>query len=473
MWYKKIELPSHDFKKLNVYGRYEQNIQKAKRQGIRYKKIEQIRGCWFANPGIAIPYSKYIAGEPAEVYRKIRKYYLEGQKYTLIKEEYKQFKNIRKKIKYIFELDEKKYKIIFEANGSVLVSLLTKLLKNENNIALTFSDQGRLIYAALAKEEESIYKYVANFEQQIRLFEAPLISNKIQIKNPYPEKEKIRIIDIFNPNLTYKSDAQIIDEYSKQILDPKIKIAFLLEVSRTGRILPIEELIKITRQKREDILIFVDGAQAIGRLSYEKIKRSIKLADGYLIVGHKALDGFVSAAMIIKNKIEELISKSIDKTKLFYLKIFRFESDELNEKTIFLAKKQQKEYYLISLPEAVCLKVALEDNKNNFFKEKLIISPYKQEIAEFLNAQKNIYLNVNRFNCVDDIIAFHTFPFDQAIAMKDFLQSLNPSITVAPLTENLALRIGLDAKLPDLNFAIKYLKDSIKKFYNLNRKVSK
>jgi hypothetical protein len=462
MYYKNIDnLPK--IKKANPYGRYEANEEKAKSLGIRYKKVNEIKKHWFADPGIEIPSRKFIKNAK-EVYNQIVELYKIGKISQIMELEYKYFQENRKKIKQILELGEE-YKIMLDANGSIATSAIAKIFRNEKKpFAISFSDQGRLMQAAIGYESQSIIYFVSNFEQQYNLFGPPYPKQKIQQKNP-PGKN-VLIIDIFNKDLTYKSDAQILEDYYKILIKFPINISLILHVSRTGRILPVEDLIKITKEISPQTKVFVDGAQAIGRISYEKIKHIISLADGYLIVGHKALGSLVSGAYILKEEIEKEIEKRIEQANLFSLKLFRFESEKINEKIIVQSKKEKRPIYLVSLPEVISFVDALEDNSKNFWNYQKIICENKKEIIEFLNNQPGILFNYNRYNSVDSIISFHLVPSQKGFELKDYLQKLHPPITIAPLTENCAIRIGINPKRKNLNESIKYLIENLKKFFN-------
>ncbi|MFN3909641.1 MAG: aminotransferase class V-fold PLP-dependent enzyme [Candidatus Anstonellaceae archaeon] len=462
MWYKNIrKLPNFNFEKVHLTGRYEANKEKAKKMGIRYKRWGEVARHWLANPGINRPYPKYWT-EAIKYFRKIKDLHAKKEFEEIAQLQAQGVESVRNKIKKIFELKPNEYSIIFDSNGSMLCSTMAKIFKKKEKLSLTFSDQGRLVYAALVFESKTIRKFVANFEQQIGLFEAPPPKQKINIKRPIPDN-LIRI-EIFKPDLTYCSDAEIIDQYHRAIQDNRIDFVLLLHVSRTGRILPVEDLIKITRDLRPDLLVFVDGAQAIGRMSYEKIKNIIRMADGYMIVGHKALGAMVSAAFIVKSELNSLIKKRLENTEFYYQKLFKFEGEEENLKILKKANDEGKPYFFISLPEIISLKNALEDNYQNFWEFQKIIAEQKEDITKFLNQEKNIYFNVNRFNAVDDIISFHLKNPQKAILLKDYLQNLNPPITIGPLTENYAIRIGIEPKLPNIKKTIAYLKETLRNF---------
>ncbi|MCX8163346.1 MAG: aminotransferase class V-fold PLP-dependent enzyme [Candidatus Micrarchaeota archaeon] len=469
MWYNLIEkLPPSNLKNAKPTGRWDPDVQKAKRLGIRYKSWNEIGRHWLANPGINRPYARFWS-EAGNFYREIKE--LENKKdvKNILKLQNQALVNVRDSIREVFELDES-YKIIFDSNGSVLCSTVAKLFKNKNPryYSLTFSDQGRLVYAAIALEARTVTKFVSNFEQPMAIFEAPLPKKKINVKSPFPRS--IKTIDIFNFDNTYKSDAKIIEEYEKEIKNKNIDFILLLHVSRTGRILPVEDLIKITRKIRPELFVFVDGAQAIGRMSYEKIKNIIKLADGYLIVGHKALGAAISAAFIINKNANEAINKKIKQAPFYNLKLFQFETPEQNIEILNRALEEGKQYYFISAPELLTLKVALKDNVQNFWHYQKEICFYKERLLKFLRNQSNIYLNVNRFYSVDDIVAFHLRTPTEAIELKNNLQELQPPITIGPLTENYAIRIGIEPKLPNLSLTMEYLEKSLTKILNFNQK---
>ncbi|MEM3362510.1 MAG: aminotransferase class V-fold PLP-dependent enzyme [Candidatus Anstonellaceae archaeon] len=466
MWYKQIKkLPEVKLNSLKPSGRYEPNVQKAKRLGLRYRPWREIGEHWLANPGINRPYPSFWR-EGGKFYREIKELVEQDSKHNIqkiVELQNRAIEEVRYKIKEILEID-KSYKIIFDSNGSVLCSTIAKIFKNPQKISLTFSDQGRLVYSAIGLETKTISKFVSNFEQPIGLFEAPPPKKKINCKSPL--SKNVNVINIFNLDNTYKSDAQIILEYERKIRDKKIDFVLLLHVSRTGRILPIEDLIAITKRYRPDLVVFVDGAQAIGRISYEKIKKIIELADCYLIVGHKALGGAISSASIIKENVSKIITNKIKQAPFYNLKLFQFEEPQQNLIILNRAFEENRPYWFVSAPELLTLVAALEDNKQKFWEYQKEICTYKERLLKFLGNKPGVYLNVNRVNCVDDIISFHLETPQQAIFLKEKLQSLNPPITIGPLTENYAIRIGIEPKLPNLKKTIQYFEESLAKILN-------
>jgi len=326
--------------------------------------------------------------------------------------------------------------------------------------SFTFNDTGRLIYAALGFEAKSVSKFRMNFDQPIALFDAPNPKKKIQNKPSLPIN--VNVIDIFYPDNRYKSDAIIIDEYQKLLkYNQDLQMVLLLHVSRTGRRMPIDDLIEITRKIREDVHVFVDGCQAVGRVSWQEVKRAYSKADGYIMVGHKALGSMVCGLAVLKNGIEQKLIKTINKDLFYKYRLFQFESPEINESIIELCSKKSKNYYFVSAPEIISMSEAVIDNYENFWQYHKIIADKKENLTKFLENYDCIQMNMNNCPIVDDIVAFHTYPIEMAIYLKRYLQNLNPPITVAPLTDNMALRIAIDPKNKYLDESLKYLKKKL------------
>jgi hypothetical protein len=457
MWYKDQRIIVPKLIKRSAFGRFEPDEQIAKKQGIRYKKWSEVIPNWYANAGINRPFFKYMINGAHRAYSEIVGAYESRNYQEVIELEYNYTTSVREKIKLIFE--DPKSTILFDSNGSCVISTIAKTLRgtNESLQTFTFSDQGRLVYAALGFEANSMSEYRSNFDQQRCLLDAPPPQIKIW-ENPRLPKE-VKIVDIFYSDNRYKSDAIIIDEYKKILKNnPGLQMVLLLHVSRTGRRMPIDDLIELTRKIRDNIHVFVDGCQAVGRVSWQEVKRVYSKSDGYIFVGHKALGSMICGVAVLKKGIEQKFANTIKNSLLHTHKLFQFETEKMNKMILDVCEKNSKEYYFVSAPEAVSLSEAVEDNYYNFWKYHKIIADKKENITRFLKEYDCIKMNMNNCPTVDDIISFNTEPLEMASYLKQYLQKSDPPITIAPLTNNMAIRIAIDPKSKYLSNSLEYLK---------------
>lgn len=466
-WYhnQHIKLPEPKYR--SAYGRYEANKKKALKQGLRYKRWSEVKDNWHANAGISRPYDQFIKKGPKQLQGDIYHSYYYGDTKRALELVDLSVKKSRESIKAVFGDD---CSVILDANGSCVISTISKMLRGakEDLHSVTFSDQGRLVYSALGFEAKSVTHFRQNFDQPIALFDAPAIKNKIQTALTY--SNSVSVIDVFHKDNTYKSDGLLMDDFVTHLKKrPDISLAMLLHVSRTGRILPVEEMIVKARELRPDIALFVDGCQAIGRVPYSSVRNVFSLADGYVFVGHKALGSMICGAAAIKKDIEKKFSFLIENSLLHKFKLFQFESDEINLKILKRSRKTGKRYFLISAPEALSLALALDDNVQNYWDYQNIIGKYKYRLTTYLQSVDGIKFNVHSHPAVDDIISFHTEPIELGRDLKAYLQNLQPAITLSPLTENTAVRIAIDPKLEKLDKSMEYLMDSLDYFFRCNR----
>jgi hypothetical protein len=463
MWYKNFQISfPQPLLNRSPYGRCEKNQMLAKKLGIRYHPWEEIAPHWFANAGVSRPYEQFIQ-KPYALYKKMIELYENRDFALLLETENKVVEDARMAIKAIIGPSGR---VIFDSNGSCVISTIAKMMRGNKNEfrSLTFSDQGRLVYAALGFEAKTVSKFRMNFEQPLALFEAPCVKMRIQAHPTLPSS--VSIISIFHPDNTYRSDGHIMDEFVHHLKEDKnLSMVLLLHVSRTGRILPVEEMIHIARKIRPELSIFVDGCQAIGRLPFSAIAHIYELADGYIFVGHKAMGAMISGAAVVKPHIEEHFKFSIDCSLMHSLKLFQFESEEINERIIKRSEKSGQKYFFVSAPEILSMKMALEDSFKNYWSYQKIIAVYKDILTGFLSSQPKLQMNVHHCPTVDDILSFHAIPPSLGFELKSFLIERNPRIAIAPLTENMAVRIAIDPKLPNLESAVNWLVQSLAAFF--------
>jgi len=460
MWYKNTKIVIPEFVKRPVCGVYEKDVEVARKIGARYRKWADVQQNWYANAGINRPFAKYILRDAKKCYSDIKTAYESKDHDAVLEYQNYWIANARERIKSIF--DDPKCTMMFDSNGSCVISTIAKGLRglDDKFQTLTFSDQGRLVYSALGFETDSISKFSMNFDQPLQLLDAPSPRIKIHTK-PTPPKE-VNVLDIFHPNNTYKSDALIIDEYRKLLTKNKdIRMVLLLHVSRTGRRMPVEDLIEITHRIRDDVSVFVDGCQAVGRISWREVKHVYSQADGYIFVGHKALGSMISGVAVLKEGMERKLEGIANNSLLYHFRLFQFETERMNELILHRCARTGKHYFFVSAPEAISLSEAVIDNSQNYWEYHKIIASRKEDLSQFLNEYDCIRMNLNNCPIVDDIIAFHTDPPLMAPYIKDYLQRSNEPITVAPLTDNLAVRIAIDPKNPNLPTAIPYLKKKL------------
>ena len=462
MWYKNKKIVLTTPTKRSPAGRYEKNEALARKLGFRYKKWGDVAKNWFANAGITRPYGRFIFGKPFDTYNLMLEHYAKGEHGCVLDLEHESVSKGRQAVKNVFGNE---CSVLFDTNGSCVISTITKSLRgtDENFSTLTFSDQGRLVYSALGFEAKSMVNFRQNFEQQLGLFEASSPNHRISASTKYPKN--VKVINLFYSDNTYRPDGVLMDEFLRTIKTRRdIKMVLLLHVSRTGRILPVEEMIRIARSARDDIAIFVDGCQAIGRIPFQAMKRVYDLADGYIFVGHKALGSMICGAAAIKKDVEQKFANLIDHSLLHIFKLFQFESEELNLKILQRSKKTGKHYFLVSAPEILSLASAMDEGVNRYWADQDIIGRHKASLTSYLNSLKTVHLNVHSCPIVDDLVSFHMIPASRGSELKQYLQNLNPPITIAPLTENLAVRIAIDPKMLHLDGAVAYLKDSVQAF---------
>lgn len=73
----------------------------------------------------------------------------------------------------------------------------------------------------------------------------------------------------------------------RKLLSPKTKLVSLLHISNVlGTVNPVEEIIKLTKQKNPQILVLIDGAQAVPHMKVDVLKLG---CDFYAFSGHKML----------------------------------------------------------------------------------------------------------------------------------------------------------------------------------------
>lgn len=461
MWFKNanIILPKPVIR--DPCGKYVSDVNEARRLGVRYRRWRETAPNWFANSGITRPYSRFNL-EPIKIRNQMIDFYNKGDTQAVLDIENKVLSDCRESIRNIFS-DKKS--IMFDSNGSCVISTLTKAIraKNRDFTSLTFTDQGRLVYSALGFESKSVEDFRQNFEQQIMLFDSPSKKEKIQTQPKIPDS--VKVIDLFKKDNTYRSDAHLMDDLINKLKEQKnMQLVMLLHVSRTGRILPVEDMIKIVRKIRPDIYVVVDGCQAIGRVPYSAISRISSLADGYVFVGHKALGALISGAMTVGSRLEARFDKLAKEGLLHKPKLFQFESQKANLRTLKIIQKENRECLLVSAPEVKSLQMALEYSNENYWEQQKIIADYKENIVNTLTMIRGIKFNVHGYQMVDDIVAFHTYDPQKGYELKEYLQNLQKPITVAPLTENLAVRITIDPKLPGLKDAVEYLEKKIIEF---------
>lgn len=461
MWYTKTHIRLPTPKRANALGLRMDSPEAARAMGTRYRHWKDIAPNWFANAGITRPYVRFVVGAPLKAYNSMLAMHALGDYEGVIVRQAQSINSARASIRGIFG----PCKVIFDSNGSCLISTIAKAMRGSQDYlgAVTFSDQGRLVYSALGFEASSVTFFRQNFDQPLGLFDAPIITGKVDYKKTIPPN--VSVIDLFDEKRHYKSDDQLIGELISRISgDLRIKMVMLLHVSRTGRILPAREMAEEAKRVRPDAGIFVDGCQAIGRVSYRSIREAFKAADGYVFVGHKALGSMISAAAAIKEGFEKSFFPTIEKGLMHYFKLFQFENSDLNSLILEESARRGKPPYMVSAPEILSLSVALEENHANYPRYREISRIAKEDISAYLGRFNRLRV-VNHPRTTKDIVPIATDPQGLAADIKRYLQSASPPVTVAPLTENNFIRIAIDPKLENLPRAIAHLKDELARGY--------
>lgn len=429
--------------------------EEAKKRGIRYSSWGRIAPNWWANAGISRPYMQFIIGEPYHTYGQMLSFYKKGDMQAIFGLEDAILSSTRAYIKGLFGSDGT---VAFDANGSCLISTLSKGVKHGGRglEAITFSDQGRLVYAALGFEARSIIEFRQNFEQQLGIFDHPYPEAKLPADEGM--RPSVHVVDIFKEGRVPKSDGELLADFESALKgNRRAGMVLLLHVSRTGRVLPVEEMARMARGLLGDAMIFVDGCQAVGRVPSEEMRKAYEACDGYVLVGHKALGAMITSAAILKKGMEAKLKGALKSGLLAYPKLFQFESESMNA-AVLANSPRSGFHYMVSAPEIASLRVALEASERDFARNSEIVRKARAGLVEFFGSFQNVRLLFGDSRYVPDIVPFVFEPQNLAKEIKEMLARSEPAITVSPITQIDAMRVAIDPKLPDFDGALAMLK---------------
>ena len=432
------------------------NHEEARRRGVRYSPWSKIAPNWWANAGISRPYVQFITGEPYNSYKQMASFYNKGDLQSIFRLEDAILSSTRAYLKGLFDSDGT---VVFDANGSCLISTLSKGVKHGGRglETITFSDQGRLVYAALGFEAASMIEFKQNFEQQLGLFDHPYPEAKIAADEGM--RPSVHVVDIFKDGRMPKTDGELLADFESALkCNKRAGMVLLLHVSRTGRILPVEEMARLARGLLGDAMIFVDGCQAVGRVPSVEMKKAYRACDGYVLVGHKALGAMIAAAAVLKKGVEERLKGSLKSGLLAYPKLFQFETEGMN-KAVLANPSRSGFHYMVSAPEIASLRIALAASERDFARNSELVRKASIDLVRFFGGFKNVRLLLCEGGCVPDIVPFVFEPPNLARDVKEILARQDPAITVSPITQIDAMRVAIDPKLPNFYGAIGMLKE--------------
>lgn len=364
---------------------------------------------------------------------------------------------------------EPKASVIFEENGTSALALLRHLLASESDEILTTSDEGRLVVDALKGEDFITRK--ENFRNPLGFFKPP---EKLQ-----PIAGNVTQVQLFRGQKP-KTNDEILEEIIRAVKERQPPVVIVPHVSRTGRILPVEEIGRAisehNRHAERETHFIVDGIQAVGRLPHSEIVRPLSYADAYVFTSAKALGASMQGAIVTrKNIIERNTGRLLSSN---YAPRLCFDQFHDEPETIRTFLESRDRHFRVSLPEIHAMSEALQHYLKRREYEETVLNQIEKERSHLLRAFRgNKYIQVLKPRpgtpLTPSIVAFELkHPQITTDDLKRALQSREEPITLpALISETNFLRIGLSEITPRTPKEIKQVANEINRLVSDSRPI--
>ncbi|MDP2717544.1 MAG: aminotransferase class V-fold PLP-dependent enzyme [Candidatus Micrarchaeota archaeon] len=441
--------------------------------GQRSKPWSRLARRWFSNATISHPYAPLIRGpfitahavrrimqtakeNPEEANRELNRLYTEriGECTGLIHQTF----------------NEPRAGVVFAENGTDALALLRLMVAGKTDEVITTSDEGRLVVRAL-KGEEFVGRE-ENFRQPLGFFKPP--------DDLEPVDGKVHQIELFN-GTTPKTNTQIRNEIIQAVKERLPPLVIIPHVSRTGRILPVEEIGRAIAEHNQTAsrktVFVVDGIQALGRLPHADTQKPLAYADAYVFTSAKALGASMQGAILArKDLLGQHVSGLVHSAYAPRLTFDQFH-DEPDEVREFLEKRDQ--HYRVSLPEVHAMSEALRHYLERRKNEKEVFRQLNAERRQFLEGfRNNPHVKVLKPDrnrpLAPSIIAFQLrHPEITTADLKTALQIREDPITLpALIAETDFMRLGLSEVTPRTPKEISYVINEINALVSEKRPVA-
>lgn len=441
--------------------------------GQRSKPWSRLAPRWFANATISHPHAPFIRG-PFITARAVER--IMRQSRDNPDEANRELDNLyRDRITECVGLirrtfDEPRANVVFAENGTDALALLRHMVAGKEDEVVTTSDEGRLVMRALKGEE--FIRRQENFRQPLGFFKPPEELEKIN--------GTVTQVDLFD-GTTPKTNTQVRNEIMAAVKEREPPVVIVPHVSRTGRILPVEEIGKAIKDHNKTAsrrtVFVVDGIQALGRLPHAEIQKPLDYADAYVFTSAKALGASMQGAILAR---KDLIGTHVNRlVNSAYASRITFDQFHEEPDAVQRYLEQSNTHYRVSLPEIHAMSEALRHYLERRKNEDGVFRQLNRERRQFLNGFRgNPYIKVLKPDksrpLVPSIIAFQLkHPEITTADLKTALQNREDPITLpALIAETDFMRLGLSEVTPRTPDEIEHVLNEINGLVSEKRPVA-